>query len=187
MSGLKGKNMHVGLARSSFLYCTEAKVCFRIRIETSTDPQHWFQDVFIHRLNMELDLQSLFIYVYSCTHLLRPRNPYLRILAHKRGRSWSANIDDISLWPPVFIIYSNMCWTRWWLTWVPACTWRASCTRRWCAGGSLSHRRPPRVRPAPAPGGQPPRAVRDLRTLWEDSVLHLPVVHLKKIWRGGRS
>jgi hypothetical protein len=29
-----------------------------------------------HRLNMELDLQSLFgLHVHSCTHWLRPRNP----------------------------------------------------------------------------------------------------------------
>ncbi len=54
----------------------------------------------IHRLNMELDLQSLFgLYVHSCTHWLRPRNclPPPRIWAHIRGRYWSAKIDDISL------------------------------------------------------------------------------------------
>jgi hypothetical protein len=29
-----------------------------------------------HRLNMEVDLQSLFgLHVYGCNHLLRPRNP----------------------------------------------------------------------------------------------------------------
>jgi hypothetical protein len=43
-----------------------------------------------HRLNMELDLQSLFgLHVHSCSSPL--------IWAHKRGRFWSAKIDDISL------------------------------------------------------------------------------------------
>ncbi len=58
-----------------------------------------------HRLNVELDLQSLFgLHAHSFTHWLRPRNtpppPSPRIWAHIRGRSWSAKIDDISLWPP---------------------------------------------------------------------------------------
>jgi hypothetical protein len=36
------------------------------------DPQHWIN----HRLNTELDLQSLFgLHVHNCTHCLRPRNP----------------------------------------------------------------------------------------------------------------
>ncbi len=53
-----------------------------------------------HRLNMELDHQSLFgLRMLSCTHWLRPRNrnPIPRIWAHIRGRYWSAKIDDISL------------------------------------------------------------------------------------------
>jgi hypothetical protein len=52
-------------------------------------------------LNMELDLESVFgLHVPSCTHWLRPRNLHPpRIWAHKRGRYWSAKIDDISLWP----------------------------------------------------------------------------------------
>jgi hypothetical protein len=53
-----------------------------------------------HRLNMELDIQSLFgLHVDSCTHWLRPRNPTptLHIWVHIRGRYWSAKIDDISL------------------------------------------------------------------------------------------
>ncbi len=51
----------------------------------------------VHRLNMALDIQSLLgHHVYSCTHLLRPRNPPT---PHIRGRYWSAKIDDISLWP----------------------------------------------------------------------------------------
>ncbi len=55
-----------------------------------------------HRLNMEVDLQSLFglhssmsCDVHSCSHWLRPRNslppPVLR------GRYWLAKINDISL------------------------------------------------------------------------------------------
>ena len=52
----------------------------------------------IHRLNMELDLQSFFgLHVHSCTHWLRPRNPpslprnwtHIRV----RGRYWSAKIE----------------------------------------------------------------------------------------------
>jgi hypothetical protein len=55
----------------------------------------------IHRLNIELDLLSLFgLHVHSCTHWLKPRKtpppPHL-IWAHLRGRYWSAKIDDISL------------------------------------------------------------------------------------------
>ncbi len=54
-----------------------------------------------HRLNMELDLQSLFgLHVHSCTHWLRPRTPppsTPRSWAHIRGRYWSAKIDDIFL------------------------------------------------------------------------------------------
>ncbi len=53
------------------------------------------------RLNMELDLQSLFGLLYSCTHWLGPSNspPLPRIRAYIRGRYWSAKIDDISLYP----------------------------------------------------------------------------------------
>ncbi len=52
-----------------------------------------------HRLNMVLDLQSLFgLPLYSCTPWLRPRTPRLPLIwAHIRGRYWSAKIDDISL------------------------------------------------------------------------------------------
>ncbi len=57
----------------------------------------------IHRLNMELDLQSLFgLHVQSCTHCLAetppPPPPPPRIWAHIRGRYRSAEIDDMSLW-----------------------------------------------------------------------------------------
>ncbi len=58
-----------------------------------------------HRLNMELDLQSLFgLHMHSCTHWLRPRNPpSARIWAHIRERHWSAKTGDMSLWPPLSI------------------------------------------------------------------------------------
>ncbi len=52
-----------------------------------------------HRLNMDLDLQSLFgLHMHSLRES-RPRPPP-RIWAHIRGRYWSAKIDDISLLPP---------------------------------------------------------------------------------------
>jgi hypothetical protein len=52
-----------------------------------------------HKLNMEIDLQSVFrLHVHSCTHWLRPATPPLpRIWAHIRGRYWAAKMDDISL------------------------------------------------------------------------------------------
>jgi hypothetical protein len=55
-----------------------------------------------HSLNMELDLKSLFGLQPPCAQLYSlaetpqlPPSP--RIWAHKRGRYWSAKIDDISL------------------------------------------------------------------------------------------
>ncbi len=48
----------------------------------------------IHRLNMELDLQSLFeLHVHSCTHWLNPPPP--RIWAHIRGRYWSRSTTSL--------------------------------------------------------------------------------------------
>jgi hypothetical protein len=53
-----------------------------------------------HRLNMELDLQSLFglhvytVQLYLLAETLQPPPP---IWAHMQGRYWSAKIDDISL------------------------------------------------------------------------------------------
>jgi hypothetical protein len=47
------------------------------------------------RLNMELDLQSLFGLLYSAETLATP--PSHSIWVHIRGRHWSAKIDDISL------------------------------------------------------------------------------------------
>jgi hypothetical protein len=56
---------------------------------------------YVHGLNMEVDLQSLFgLHVHSCSHWLRPRTaapPPPRIWAHIRGRDCSAKIDDIYL------------------------------------------------------------------------------------------
>ncbi len=80
--------------RNWALYCL--LFYFSICVKTTS---HWSP----HRLNMELDLHSLFrLHVHSCTHWLRPRNnpPPPRIWAHMQGRYWSAEIDDISSWPP---------------------------------------------------------------------------------------
>jgi hypothetical protein len=54
------------------------------------------------RLNMELDLQSLFRWapLHSFIHWLLQPTPSPRIWAQIRGCYWSAMIDDISLWPP---------------------------------------------------------------------------------------
>ncbi len=63
---------------------------------------HQVQSCSHYRLNIELDLQSLFVLL--CTAVLIgcvPATPhYPRIWVHIRGRYWSAKIDDISLWPP---------------------------------------------------------------------------------------
>jgi hypothetical protein len=79
-------------------------------------------EVWMHRLNMELDLQSLFgLHGHSCTHWLRPRNPpplSPHIWAHIRGRYWSAKIDDMSLGPPVWMgskVYADRM-VRWSIT-----------------------------------------------------------------------
>ncbi len=58
-----------------------------------------------HRLNIELDLQSLF-------GRQGPRNSPLPLTwAHIRGRFWSAKIDDISicdpLYPSILYIFSG--------------------------------------------------------------------------------
>jgi hypothetical protein len=53
-----------------------------------------------HRLNMELDLQSLFglhAQLYSFAETPQQSPPHLRIWAHIRERYWSAKIDDIFL------------------------------------------------------------------------------------------
>ncbi len=72
-----------------------------------------------HRMNcllhqMELDLRSLFgLHVHSCSHCLRPRNslPSPRFWAHKRGRYWSAKIDDTlcNPLPPVSMLSLFLC------------------------------------------------------------------------------
>ncbi len=57
---------------------------------------HLELDTYIHRLNMELDLQSFFgLHVHSKAET--PQTPPPRIWAQIRGRYWSAKIDDISL------------------------------------------------------------------------------------------
>jgi hypothetical protein len=60
-----------------------------------------FSNLALHnRLNMELDLTSLFallyVQLYSLAETPQPL-PSPRIWAHIRGRYWSAKIDDISL------------------------------------------------------------------------------------------
>ncbi len=61
-----------------------------------------------HRLNMELDLQSLFGLL--CTDVLMGWDPATppttRIWAHILGRYWSAKIDDISLKPHALFLLS---------------------------------------------------------------------------------
>jgi hypothetical protein len=50
----------------------------------------------IHRLNMELDIQSLFeLHVHSCTHWLNPPPPHLGSYT----RALLVKIDNFSLWP----------------------------------------------------------------------------------------
>jgi hypothetical protein len=60
---------------------------------------------------MELDLQSLFgLLCVRFTHWLRPRSSPPRIWAQIRGRYWSANIGDISLYnPPPEQTETNKC------------------------------------------------------------------------------
>jgi hypothetical protein len=58
----------------------------------------------IHRLTMELDLQSFYmgsmctaVPVLNVQKAETPKPPHPRIWAHIRGRYWSAKIDNISL------------------------------------------------------------------------------------------
>jgi hypothetical protein len=75
--------------------------------------EHSIEELFCNntvnfRLNMELDLQTLFgLHEHSSTNWPRsqkfrnpPPPPPPRIWAHIRGRYWSARTDDISLCPP---------------------------------------------------------------------------------------
>ncbi len=57
-----------------------------------------------HRLNIEIskvNVGSMSLDVHRCTHWPRPRNspppPPTRIWTRRRGRNWSAKIDDIFL------------------------------------------------------------------------------------------
>jgi hypothetical protein len=87
------------------LSCQYKRFLFCLGCSSLPSTKYFFLTVH-HRLNMEIDLQSLYgLHVHSCTHWLRPRNPPYPppppgIWAHIRGRYWSAKIDDISLWPP---------------------------------------------------------------------------------------
>jgi hypothetical protein len=54
----------------------------------------------MHRLNMELDLQSLFGLMCTAVYSLAETPQLLqspRIWAYIRGRYWSAKIEDVSL------------------------------------------------------------------------------------------
>ncbi len=95
-----------------------------------------------HRLNIELDLQSLFgLHVHSFTHWLRPRiPPPPPIWAHIRGRYWSAKIET-SLFKPLYrqydkrkgkqSVYILKCWLALWQA-----VWRMA----WNTGGWLEFR-----------------------------------------------
>ncbi len=57
-------------------------------------PEQW------HRLNIELDLQNLFgLNVHSCTHWLRAHKSPPPEFGLIYDYYWSAEIDDISVWP----------------------------------------------------------------------------------------
>jgi hypothetical protein len=76
------------------------KVSLTCLLQLICPPLPTIRESVLNRLNMELDLQSLYgLHVYSCTHWLRPRNSP-RIWAHIRERYWSAKIDNISSLPP---------------------------------------------------------------------------------------
>ncbi len=71
----------------------------------------------VHALHMELDLQSLFGLLYSCTHWPRPRNPppSPRIWAHIRGRYWLAKIDGmvhVSGYVSEYLLWWITAWLR---------------------------------------------------------------------------
>ncbi len=60
----------------------------------------WIVEELYHRLNVELDLQSLFGLHVHCAQLYSlAETPQLppHIWAHIQGCYWSAKIDDISL------------------------------------------------------------------------------------------
>jgi hypothetical protein len=64
---------------------------------TAGQPAHSISDK--HRLNIELDLQSLFgscVKLYSLDETPQ-LSPFHRVWAHIRGRYWPAKKDDISL------------------------------------------------------------------------------------------
>ncbi len=71
---------------------------------------------YMHSLNMELDLKSLF--GLMCTAVLIGWDPATSLLtphlgSYTRGRYWPAKIDDISLWLPGYMVYSyhqNILW-----------------------------------------------------------------------------
>ncbi len=96
--------------------------------------------LFTHRLNMELDLQSLFgLHVHSCTHRLRPRIPPPRIWARIPGRYWSAKIDDISLWPPIVTQEDGIIFPILYLSYLFAKSWEELIFEKNCWSKLLWH------------------------------------------------
>jgi hypothetical protein len=58
---------------------------------------------FEHRLNMELDLKSLFgLNVHFCTHWLRPRN----LLRFKIENGWLMEPDKVRMTTPLLLLIS---------------------------------------------------------------------------------
>jgi|688.fasta_scaffold914836_1 hypothetical protein len=69
----------------------------------------------LHRLNMELALQSLFgLHVHSCTHWLRPSTPHpaFGLIIYEGAIGRSAKIDDIFWKPPSFGNFLRRLFTR---------------------------------------------------------------------------
>jgi hypothetical protein len=86
--------MNVSICLLSVKFIRLTKPVDKLYIVLYTDCQD-------HRLNMELELQSLFgfyVQVFSLAETPRPQLPPFAITwAHIRERYWSAKIDDISL------------------------------------------------------------------------------------------
>ncbi len=81
-------------------------VCFDKTYSSAKNTAEVIEIYYTHRLNMELDLQSLLGStsrdVHSCSHWLSPAIPSPAFKFIYEGRYWSAKIDDISLKPPYY-------------------------------------------------------------------------------------
>ncbi len=113
-------NLHVRMYTSNLVpYCPRHSRCtlginnvinYSRTAGLADDANSFHSVAVVHRLNMELDILSLFAWapcaVHYCNHWLRPRKPPPPPAgAHIRGHYWSAMIDDISLGPP-----ATACW-----------------------------------------------------------------------------